>query len=204
MRNLIDYLSLQLNLLDKTVNMLRADVGFPHALPSQPRPALETSTTIKHSSAKRNMPKFVHFYNVIMFQMKTQPAKNVKWKDNKEMSSIFRLEFECINSPSVNQLWSNDPREALQTWASFIPTSISSINLHSQDRSSNYALSVEHLQEWHLPRQTELCPWRAISADLHLLTEVMGIGGRKGGWGGRWGGLFPHTWIGNWTEEVNL
>lgn len=55
-RVLIDYLSLNLSLLAKTAIMLYcADVGFPHP------PTLETSTTIKHNSAKRNMPKFVHF-----------------------------------------------------------------------------------------------------------------------------------------------
>lgn len=33
MQNVIDDLSLKLNLLNKTVTMLRADVGFPHATP---------------------------------------------------------------------------------------------------------------------------------------------------------------------------
>lgn len=166
-------------------------------------PPLETSTTIKHNSAKRNMPKFVHFYNAIMFQMKTQPAKNVKWKDNKEMNSIFRLEFQCINSPSVNQLWSNDPREALQTWTSFILTSISYINLHSQDRSSNYVLSVEHLQEWHVPWQTELCLWMGHFHRLAFGPRSNGDWGEEG-WVGVVGGDHSFLTFGLETGQRRL
>lgn len=162
-------------------------------------PTLETSTIIKHASAKSNMPKFVPFYNAMMFQMKTQPAKNVTLKNNKETNSIFRLEFQWITSPSVNQLWSNDPREAPQTWTSFTLTSIICINLHSQDLSNSRVLSVEHLQEWHLPWQAELCPWKGHSDRLAfgnkcrvLVIQVMksrerkdGVGEGRGWEGGR-------------------
>lgn len=30
-----------------------------------------------------------------MFQMKTQPAKNVKWKDNKETTASLDLNFDA-------------------------------------------------------------------------------------------------------------
>lgn len=51
----------------------------------------------------------------------------------------------------------------------------------------------------------------AILTDFHSVTrgvqflEVMGNRGRKGvGLWGRGEGLFPHVWIGNWMQEVNL